>query len=168
VVAAHTGIAFADYLSEAVLDPLGLGATHLDGSAASGAAGPLVDLLALGVELLAPTVVGSDTLAGATAVAFPGLAGVLPGYGTQTPNDWGLGFEIRDHKSPHWTGRDNSPRTFGHFGRSGSFLWVDPDAGLVCAGLADTPFGPWAITAWPALADAVLAEFGADAGGPGA
>jgi len=23
-------------------------------------------------------------------------------------NDWGLGFEIRDHKSPHWTGTAGS------------------------------------------------------------
>ena len=58
------------------------------------------------------------------------LAGVLPGYGRQTPNDWGLGCEIRDHKSPHWTAPENSPETFGHFGQSGSFLWVDRAAGL--------------------------------------
>ena len=37
-------------------------------------------------------------------MVFPGLTGVLPGYGHQKPNDWGLGFEIRDAKSPHWTG----------------------------------------------------------------
>jgi CubicO group peptidase (beta-lactamase class C family) len=66
--------------------------------------------------------------------------------------------EIRGHKQPHWTGTLNSPRTFGHFGQSGSFFWVDPDAGLACAGLADRPFGPWAIEAWPVLSDAVLAE----------
>ena len=53
----------------------------------------------------------------------------------------------------------NSATTFGHFGQSGSFLWVDPDAGLACASLADRPFGEWAAQAWPALSDAVLAEF---------
>ena len=68
---------------------------------------------------------------------FPGLVGVLPGFGRQDPNDWGLGFEIRDAKAPHWTGSRNSPRTFGHFGRSGTFLWVDPDAGLALACLTD-------------------------------
>jgi CubicO group peptidase (beta-lactamase class C family) len=53
----------------------------------------------------------------------------------------------------------NSPATFGHFGSkpgSATFLWVDPEAGLACAALADTDFGPWAIEAWPPLADAVL------------
>ncbi len=52
---------------------------------------------------------------------------MLPGFGVQRPNDWGLGFEIRDAKSPHWTGSANSGRTYGHFGQSGTFIWVDPD-----------------------------------------
>ena len=83
---------------------------------------------------------------------------MLPGYGHQNPNDWGLGFEIRDGKSPHWTGASSSPRTFGHFGQSGTFLWVDPDAGAACVALADRAFGPWAVEAWPPFTDAVLAE----------
>ncbi len=81
---------------------------------------------------------------------------MLPGFGRQDPNDWGLGFELRDDKSPHWTGARNSPRTFGHFGQSGSFLWVDPDAGLACAALGDRPFDTWAAEVWPPLSDAVL------------
>ena len=97
------------------------------------------------------------TLDDATRVAFPGLDGVLPGFGRQKPNDWGLGFEIRDGKSPHWTGARSSPRTFGHFGQSGTFLWVDPDAGAACVALTDRDFGPWAIEAWPAWTDGVLA-----------
>ena len=89
---------------------------------------------------------------------FPGLVGVVPGFGRQDPNDWGLGFELRDGKSPHWTGAGNAPETFGHFGRSGTFLWVDPVAGIALGALTDRPFGDWAIDAWPRLADAVLAE----------
>ena len=91
--------------------------------------------------------------------ASPGhCKGVLPGYGHQNPNDWGLGFEIRDSKSPHWTGSSSSPRTFGHFGQSGTFLWIDPDAGAACVALTDRAFGPWAVEAWPPFTDAVLAE----------
>ena len=82
---------------------------------------------------------------------FPGLDGVLPGFGRQTPNDWGLGIELRDAKAPHWTGERNSPRTYGHFGRSGTFLWVDPDAGVALACLTDRDFGDWAKEAWPRL-----------------
>jgi CubicO group peptidase (beta-lactamase class C family) len=156
VVAAAAGLPFATYLDEAVLAPLGLAATTLPGSPASSAVGPVADLLRLGHELLAPSVVSPATWAEATAVAFPGLVGVLPGFGRQDPNDWGLGPELRGHKSPHWTGSRNSPRTFGHFGQAGGFLWVDPEAGLALGCLTDRPFGPWAVEAWPALSDAVL------------
>ncbi len=147
-----------EYIEEAVFAPLGMvGASFSPGaSVAHGAEGTLADLLALGSELLAPRVVAPDTLATATQVAFPGLTGVLPGFGRQHPNDWGLGFELRDSKNPHWTGSANSPATFGHFGRSGSFLWVDPHARIACAALSDRAFGPWAVEAWPAFSDAVL------------
>lgn len=158
-VADRAAMAFDDYLAEGVLGPLGMSGTSLPpgASVASGAVGPLDDLLVLAGELLLPRLVDPATMARATAVAFPGLAGVVPGLGRYDPCDWGLGFELRDDKDPHWTGRRNSPRTFGHFGRSGSFLWVDPDAGCACAALTGRDFGPWALQAWPALADAVLA-----------
>jgi CubicO group peptidase (beta-lactamase class C family) len=146
---------FADYFSQAVVQPLGL-VGRLAGSPAHGYRGPLGDLLALGRELLRPTLVAEETLAEATTVQFPGLDGVLPGLGRMEPNDWGLTLELRDAKSPHWTGARNSERTFGHFGASGTFLWIDPAAGLVCGALTDRPFGDWAKEAWPAFSDAVL------------
>jgi len=159
-VAAAAEMPFGDYLREAVLAPLQLAAS-LDGSPASGIVGALGDLVALGRELLRPTLIAPETLAEATAVAFPGLSGVLPGFGRMDPNDWGLGFELRDAKRPHWTGSRNSAATFGHFGQSGSFLWVDPEAGIACACLTDTSFGDWAKEAWPRLSDDVLDEIGA-------
>jgi CubicO group peptidase (beta-lactamase class C family) len=160
LLSAKSGMAFEVYATEAVLEPLGMKQTRASGHPAWGAVGTAGDLLALGRELLAPgRVLSPAMVARATTVAFPGLDGVLPGFGRQRPNDWGLGFELRDGKSPHWTGARNSPRTFGHFGRSGTFLWVDPDAGLACACVTDRDFGPWAAEAWPALSDAVLASF---------
>jgi CubicO group peptidase (beta-lactamase class C family) len=156
VLETASGMPWADYVAAGVLEPLGMARTRLVGSPAAGAEGPLHDLVALGRELQTPTLVSAQTMALATSVAFPHLDGVLPGFGTQRPNDWGLGFELRSTKHPHWTGSSNSPSTFGHFGQSGSFVWVDPAAGLACVELADRPFGPWAATAWPALADAVL------------
>ncbi|HEX5247911.1 MAG TPA: serine hydrolase domain-containing protein [Gaiellaceae bacterium] len=155
LVADRAGMPFAEYLRGAVLEPLGLtGALH--GSPAWGYRGPLDDLLALARELLAPTLVAAETLAEATSVQFPGLAGVLPSWGRMDPNDWGLAFELRDAKSPHWTGTRASPRTFGHFGAAGTFLWVDPDAGVALGVLTDKEFGDWAKDAWPALSDSVV------------
>jgi CubicO group peptidase (beta-lactamase class C family) len=159
LLAERAEMPFADYFAHAVVAPLGLRG-RLDGSPAYGYRGPLADLLAVGRELLAPTLVAAETLAEAASVQFPGLSGVLPGLGRMEPNDWGLTFELRDGKSPHWTGSRNSPRTFGHFGRSGTFLWVDPDAGLACGVLTGRDFGDWAKEAWPALSDAVLAGVG--------
>jgi CubicO group peptidase (beta-lactamase class C family) len=158
-VGERTGIAFAEYLEEAVLRPLGMAGSSLAGSPASEMVGPLHDLAGFAHELLEPRLVAAETYAEATTVQFPGLAGVLPGFGRYDPNDWGLGFELRDDKTRHWTGSRNSARTFGHFGGAGTFVWIDPDARLACACLTDREFGDWALEAWPALSDAVLAEF---------
>jgi CubicO group peptidase (beta-lactamase class C family) len=160
-LAAHVeraaGMAFADYVREGVCEPLGMRA-ELRGSPASRMHGTLDDMLLLAQELLAPTLVAPETLAEATTVQFAGLGGVLPGFGRWDPNDWGLGFELKDAKSPHWTGARNSPRTFGHFGGAGTFLWIDPERRLACALLTDREFGDWALEAWPRLSDDVLAE----------
>jgi CubicO group peptidase (beta-lactamase class C family) len=151
---------FVEYLTEAVLEPLEFSG-ELRGSPGTGLYGTLLDLVELARELLRPTLVSAETLAEATSVAFPGLVGVLPDFGRMDPNDWGLGVEIRDAKSPHWTGARNSPQTFGHFGGSGAFLWVDPDADLALCCLTDRDFDEWkdeAKQAWPKVSDAVLSE----------
>lgn len=161
VLAAHVSeraeMPFDRYLAEAVFRPLGM-AAELRGSAGADVHGTLTDAAALARELLAPTLVAGETLAEATSVAFPGLAGVLPDYGRFDPMDWGLGFELKDGKAGHWSGTLTSPRTFGHFGGSGTFLWVDPDRALSLVVLTDREFGEWSKTAWPALSDAVLSE----------
>ncbi len=155
-LAAQTGIAFTDYLAEAVLVPLGMSRTELRGSPADGVHSCVGDLLVLGRELLRPMLVASETLAEATSVQFPDLAGVVPGFGRFDPNPWGLAMEIRGDKNPHWTAPSASPRTFGHFGGSGTFLWVDPDRGLACVALTDREFGPWSLELWPPFSEAVL------------
>jgi CubicO group peptidase (beta-lactamase class C family) len=160
-----SGIEFGQYLTEAVFEPLGMTDSSLEGGAEAagfGATSTAADLTAFAGDLLRPATVSPQTHAAATDVQFPGLTGVLPGFGVQRPNDWGLGFEIRDAKSPHWTGSSNSGRTYGHFGQSGTFLWVDPVADRALVVLTDRDFGDWAYPRWPALSDEVLREFGAD------
>ncbi|MHA7650668.1 serine hydrolase domain-containing protein [Mycobacterium sp. ML4] len=155
-------IEFGRYLTEAVCEPLDMATTRLDGGAQAagyGATSTVADLARFAGDLLHPMTVSAQMHAEATTVQFPGLDGVLPGYGAQRPNDWGLGFELRDAKSPHWTGTANSERTYGHFGQSGGFIWVDPVAELALVVLTDRDFGEWALRPWPALSDAVLGEY---------
>ena len=162
VVEQQAEMPFADYLGQAVFEPLRMSAT-LEGSAGAGVHGTLDDVLRLGCELLDPTLVARETLDEATTVQFPGLGGVIPGIGRYDPNDWGLGLELRDRKPSHWTGNRASERTFGHFGGSGTFLWVDPDRRLALAALTDFEFGQWALDAWPRLSDAVVGELASNA-----
>lgn len=160
-----SGIEFGRYLAEAVFDPLGMSSSRLHGGAQAagfGATSTVADLAAFAADLLNPVTVSAQMHAEATSVQFPGLNGVLPGYGQQRPNDWGLGFEIRDSKAPHWTGGKNSARTFGHFGQSGTLTWADPQAGVALVVLTNRDFGDWALPLWPVLADSVISECVAD------
>lgn len=155
VLEERSGIAFDRYLHEAVIEPLGLTDTVLDGSPAKDLRSSVTDLAKVAAELLRPTLVAPHTLAEATTVAFPGLAGVLPGIGAFDPLDWGLGVELKGHKQPHWSGSGTAPETFGHFGASGSFLWVDPTREVACVSLSGRDFDTWAMRAWPALSEAL-------------
>jgi CubicO group peptidase (beta-lactamase class C family) len=161
-LAAAADMAPGEYLAEAVIAPLGLASTGLEGSVAKDARSTVDDLAAFARELLEPTLVAPATLAEAVSEQFAGLAGVVPGLGSYDPNPWGLGFELKGAKSPHWTAPGGSPRTFGHFGGAGTFVWVDPDARLACVVLTDREFGDWAPPLWADLSAAVLAEHGAN------
>lgn len=158
LVAAETGIGAADYLREGVCEPLGMTATDLAGPAGHGARSSVADLSRLAVELLTPTLLAPQTVSTATAVHFPGIDGFVPGYGRFRPNDWGLGPEIKGAKTKHWTAPSHSPSTFGHFGQSGTFLWVDPVRRCACVVLTDQPFGAWAKPLWSEFNQAILDE----------
>jgi CubicO group peptidase (beta-lactamase class C family) len=156
LLADDAGVPFGEVLRRDVLDPLAMTGTKLVGRPSQGMHGTLDDLVAFARECLRPRVISTAMLTAATAAASPALAGVMPGLGRYDPLEWGLGFEIRGSKSPHWTGSRTSDRTFGHFGGAGTFIWVDPvaDVALVC--LTNREFGPWALDAWTALSDTVI------------
>ncbi|WP_243118404.1 serine hydrolase domain-containing protein [Actinomyces wuliandei] len=151
-----TGMPVAAWVETSVLEPLGMSSVMVEGSAAHSGEGSARDLALFAVELAAPRLVSPGLARQACQPAFPGLDGVLPGYGRQSPNDFGLGLEVRGRKHPHWTGAANSPQTFGHFGQSGSFLWVDPVAGRQAVFLGSKPFGAVHQEVWPGLSDQVL------------
>lgn len=155
----RSGIPFAEYLAEGVLAPLNMSASRLDGSPAKDMWSDVDDLLRFAGELLSPTLLARATMDAYVAPQFPDLAGVLPGWGPQDPCPWGLGPELRGEKTPHWSGNSAPAGTFGHFGGSGTFLWVDPVARLACVVLTDRDFGAWAVDVWPGFSDRVRAHF---------
>lgn len=156
LVEAATEIPFATYLTEGVLAPLAMTSTALTSSPAFGAESSVDDLVRFVQGL--PLLLDPTTVSAMTSEHLPELIGVLPGYGRQAPNPWGLGPEIRGHKHPHWTGELQSPQTWGHFGQAGTFLWVDPASNITCVVLTDLPFDAWAKPRWPVFSDAAHTE----------
>lgn len=146
-----SGMPIRRWIEKSVFEPLGMLSATVTGSPAWGGHACVDDLLALGQEMLHPTLISPDLAAQAMSPQFPELAGVVPGYGRHTPCPWGLGIEIRGGKSPHWTGPSFPQTTVGHFGVSGAFLWVDREHHATCAFLGEEKFGPWHKEHWSIL-----------------
>jgi CubicO group peptidase (beta-lactamase class C family) len=168
-VEAATDIPFADYLDEAVFHPLEMTSSVLRGSAAYGVRSNLADTCRFVTEVVRPQLIHASTATEASRIQYPALAGTVPDVGRYEQCPWGLGFEVRGEKQPHWTGTTNSPRTFGHFGGAGTMFWIDPDRDLAVVALADRDFDEWsdvALRVWPELSDAVVAEYGSASESP--
>ncbi|MDO5025340.1 MAG: serine hydrolase domain-containing protein [Trueperella sp.] len=157
ILAERTGMSAPEWIKQTVAQPLGMDTLEISGSIAhTGQAS--ADCLALfAAEVLNPTLIPAELAEEALSPVFPGLPGVLPGYGPQSDNLWGLGFEIRGHKSPHWLGEDFPPETAGHFGQSGSFIWIDRQAQKAGVFLGAEPFGTQHREIWPALTNQMRA-----------
>ncbi len=161
-IATEAGMPFEEYLRLGVFEPLGMTATDLRGSPAHGVWSTAADVIRFLAEVREPVLVSPTTAADAVRTQYPTLGGIVPGVGRFDVSPWGLGFEVRGDKRPHWTGSANSAATFGHFGGSGTMTWLDPDADVGVVALTDRPFDQWAPVAlerWPELSDRVLAEF---------
>lgn len=168
IVQEETGMSFQNYAREGIFKPLGMKDTEIWGSPGHDGRSSVTDMTLFLQELLEPKLLAEQTVREAFTVQFPDLIGIVPGYGMQKPNPWGLGFEIKGEKSPHWTG-DNMPAdAVGHFGMRGSYAWLIPawsehelaGTGMVC--LTDEKFGDWAKPLWQetntALIDEMLAS----------
>lgn len=156
-VAGRVGMPIQQWVREAVFEPLSMQTAHLEGSIAKDAGGTADDVAKFAAELLTPTLISRQLYERAITPVFPGISGVVPGYGRQKDNQWGLGVEIRDHKSPHWLGSDFSPETFGHYGRSGSFVYVDPTVHKAGVFLGAQDWGEIHADLWPDLTNQMRA-----------
>lgn len=86
----------------------------------------------------------------------------LPGGGSPplkwAPNPWGLGWELRDAKQPHWAPTRASPLSFGHAGHAGAVVWADRRHRVAWALCGNrTADNGWLLRIGPAFGDAVLA-----------
>lgn len=154
-VTSGTGIPFGEYLAQGVFAPLDMKDTGLYGSAGHAARSTVADMTLFAQELLTPALLHETTVEEAFTVQFPELDGVVPGFGPQKTNEWGLGFEIRGIKGPHWTGRTMPADLVGHFGVAGTYLWAHPPTGRAMVALTDRDFGDWAKPLWAETNDAI-------------
>ncbi len=89
--------------------------------------------------------------------------GVAGGVGTAgvhwDQGAWGLGWEVAAGKPHHWTGTLRSPRTFCHWGQSGTLVWADPERDLALAVFGNrTVHHPWPLKPprWAQLSDELV------------
>lgn len=60
---------------------------------------------------------------------IPGRVGVLYEWPAV---EWGLGWDVKGSKTPHWSGTLTSPQTISHEGYAGTLVWADPTRELLC------------------------------------
>lgn len=148
-ITARTGIDFPAYFHQALCEPLGLTATELHSSAGFGVRSHITDLTRIAQEMLQPQLIPAELMEYTRSIQFPSLEGFVPGYGKHRPCPWALGLEYRGEKSPHWLGVDQPSDTVGHFGQSGTFMWIDDALRVFTIILTDRPFGSWCKNLWP-------------------
>jgi CubicO group peptidase (beta-lactamase class C family) len=103
--------------------------------------------------LLAP-----ETVEEMLAPQFGPLPGGVGGVGEWPALCWGLGFDVRGTREPHWTGDALGERAASHFGASGTLAWLDPERGLGLVALANRgSYSGWWREPWAALGVAVTA-----------
>ena len=160
-VADAAGITFADYLAEAVLQPLGMSATTLHGSPAHRMSSTAADLTRFAQRARGPTADLRGDRGGGHDRAVPRphrhharhrpLLAVPVGARLRDPRQQATALDRHNELADHvWTFR------------RGRYLLVGGSAvGVACLSLTDRPFDDWAdeaLRVWPQFSDAVLAE----------
>ncbi len=104
--------------------------------------------------------VAAETCAELATNQFGALPGGVESFMTWPVCDWGCGFELRDGKTPHWTGAALSSRAATHFGAAGTLCAVDPALGLGIVLLANRgTYAGWMLAdgGWPDIVAAIAA-----------
>ena len=159
-VAEAVGMPFADWVTHEVTVPLGMQDIVVTGRPSAGYRASIDDLLKFAREVLRPALNPVELRDLALMVSRSGLRGVVPGYGSFDDNQWGLGFELKGAKSPHWLSDTLAPETAGHFGGQGSFLFIDRSRDLGAAFLSGVAFGDEHKRIWPPLTEEIVTRYG--------
>ena len=116
----------------------------------------LTCLLARGVTAHG-SLLADETVEEMLACQFGELPGTVPGVGSWSNLAWGLGFDVRGSRTPHWTGSVLSARASSHFGASGTLAWLDPEFGLGCVVLANRgSYSGWWREPWALLTERIV------------
>ena len=128
------------------------------GFATARAYGKLLSCLLAGGTADGGALLAEETVEEMLAPQFGPLPGGVNGVGEWPDLCWGLGFDVRGRREPHWAGPSLGPRTASHFGASGTLAWLDPDRGLGLVALANRgSYSGWWREPWAALGSAVTA-----------
>jgi CubicO group peptidase (beta-lactamase class C family) len=96
-----------------------------------------------------------------------GLPGGFGGRTAIPTGDWGLGWEIKGARAPHWSGGRTSHTTFCHMGASGVMLWADPMLDMVSVLLTNQAAADAnTYRRWAAFSDAVVEAAGYEGNKP--
>jgi len=121
------------------------------GFASARAYGAFLSCLLAGGDAGGRALLAEETVDEMLAPQFGPLPGGVGGVGEWPDICWGLGFDVRGHREPHWSGTALSERAASHFGASGTLAWLDRERGLGLVVLANRgdvrPAGwrePWA------------------------
>ena len=128
------------------------------GFATARAYGAFLSCLLAGGEPNGRALLARETVDELLAPQFGPLPGGVDGVGEWPDLCWGLGFDVRGRRQPHWSGDALSERAASHFGASGTLAWLDPERGLGLVALANRgSYAGWWREPWAALGAAVTA-----------
>ena len=120
--------------------------------------GRLLTCLLAGGAVGGAALLAEETVDEFLAPQFGPLPGGVNGVGEWPDLCWGLGFDVRGAREPHWAGPSLGPRTASHFGASGTLAWLDRDLGIGLVALANRgSYSGWWREPWAALGTAVTA-----------
>jgi CubicO group peptidase (beta-lactamase class C family) len=126
------------------------------GYASARAYGKLLSCLLAGGSASGTGLLAEETVDEFLAPQLGPLPGGVNGVGEWPDLCWGLGFDVRGAREPHWAGPSLGPRTASHFGASGTLAWLDPERGLGLVALANRgSYSGWWREPWATLGTAV-------------